>query len=241
VDILLIEGTRICSLVNEGFPSEQELEEQFVRVISKTKGIVLVTTASQNIDRLVSIFRSAKRTGRVLVIDIYTAEVLDSLQEYPRIPKASWKGVRVSLSGAIARRLIEVGREDIVRRHRPNIIKWPKINERKDRYIVLIRGSMVGPLKRYMDLKDAAWIYSLWPGYLERSESLDRLKKYLDALGVPIQYLHTSGHAKISDLKRMVRALKPKTLIPVHTYRPELFKEYFQNVRLASDGEIIEF
>jgi ribonuclease J len=241
VDILLIEGTRICSLVNEGFPSEQELEEQFVRVISKTKGIVLVTTASQNIDRLVSIFRSAKRTGRVLVIDIYTAEVLDSLQEYPRIPKASWKGVRVSLSGAIARRLIEIGGENIARRHRPNIIKWPKINERREKSVVLIRGSMIGAVKRYIDLKDALWIFSMWTGYLDKSESLKRLKDYLESAGVPIKYLHTSGHAGLADLKRLAHALNPKTLIPVHTYHPELSRRHFQNVRLVSDGEIIEF
>jgi len=176
----------------------------------------------------------------MLIIDIYTAEVLDRLQDYPRIPKASWGGIRVSLPGTIAKRLIEVGREDIIQKHRGDIIRWPKIDERREQSVVLIRGSMIGPVKRYLNLKDAVWIYSMWPGYLERSELLDRLEKFLDDLGVPTRYLHTSGHAKLFDLKRLVQALRPKTIIPVHTDHPEIFKDHFQNIRLASDGEIIE-
>ncbi len=240
VDILLIEGTRIIPETDRDFSREQDLEDEFVRVVNETKGIVLVTTASQNIDQLVSIFRAAKRTGRILIIDIYTAEVLDSLKDYPRIPKASWGGIRVSLSGPIAKRLIENRRDDIIRKHRENIIRWSRINERREKSVVLIRGSMIGPVKGYIDLKEAVWIYSMWPGYLDKSESLNRLKDYLDRSGVPVKYLHTSGHASLADLKRLVHALNPKTLIPVHTYYPRIFKDHFQNVRLVSDGEAIE-
>ncbi len=238
---MLIEGTRIIPQSDTAFSREQDLEDEFVWVVKETKGIVLVTTASQNIDRLVTIFKAARRTERILVIDIYTAEVLDSLKDYPRIPKASWGGVRVSLSGPIAKRLKETGREDIIRKHRENIMRWPKINERREKSIVLIRGSMIGPVKKFIDLKEAVWIYSLWPGYLEKSESLKRLKDYLDSAGVPVKYLHTSGHASLADLKRLVHALSPKTLIPVHTFHPELFRDHFQNVRLVSDGEIADY
>jgi ribonuclease J len=239
VDILLIEGTRILPQSDTAFSREQDLEEAFVQAMNKTKGIVLVTTACQNIDRLVTIFKVARRTGRILVIDIYTAEVLDSLKDYPRIPKTWWGGIRVSLSGPIAKRLIEMGREDIIQKHREKIIRWPKINELREESVLLIRGNMIGPVKRYIDLRDSVWIYSMWPGYLDKSQSLHRLKDYLDRAGVPIKYLHTSGHASLTDLKKLAHALKPKTLIPVHTYFPEIFKDHFQNVRLVSDGEII--
>ena len=42
------------------------------------KGIHFVWTSSQNIDRLVTIFRAAKRTGRALLVDLYTAVVLEA-------------------------------------------------------------------------------------------------------------------------------------------------------------------
>ncbi|WP_130420186.1 hypothetical protein [Edaphobacter modestus] len=37
-------------------------------------------SSSQNIDRIVSTFRACKRTGKVLVIDIYTAWVLELMR-----------------------------------------------------------------------------------------------------------------------------------------------------------------
>jgi diguanylate cyclase (GGDEF)-like protein len=41
-------------------------------------GLVLVHTSAQNVDRIVSIFRAARRTGRRLVIDLYAAAILES-------------------------------------------------------------------------------------------------------------------------------------------------------------------
>jgi len=52
--------------------------------------------------------------------------------------------------------------------------------------------------------------------------------------------LHTSGHAKLNDLKRLAKALSPKALIPIHSFHVDRFVEYFENVQLVNDREIIE-
>ena len=80
VDALLMEGTLVGNRIDEPTITELDLEEEFVRVIEETLGIVLVTTSSQNIDRIVTIFRAAKRTNRRLIIDFYTAEILERLK-----------------------------------------------------------------------------------------------------------------------------------------------------------------
>jgi len=49
--------------------------------------------------------------------------------------------------------------------------------------------------------------------------------------------IHTSGHADIRALQRVVRELKPRKIIPVHTFQPERFHELFDNVLSVSDGE----
>ena len=78
IDVLLMEGTTIGRTgSDEGFATEDELEQQFVQAFKETKGLHFVWTSSQNIDRLVTIFRAAKRTGRVLIMDLYTAVVLE--------------------------------------------------------------------------------------------------------------------------------------------------------------------
>ena len=81
IDILLMEGTTIGRTgTDEGFPTEADLEKEFVRAFRETEGIHLVWASAQNIDRMVTIFRAAKRTGRVLVIDLYTAVVLEATE-----------------------------------------------------------------------------------------------------------------------------------------------------------------
>lgn len=79
----------------------------------------------------------------------------------------------------------------------------------------------------------------MWPGYFERSKPLKNLKSYLEGKGIHYEYLHTSGHAKLSDLKKLADAMAPDMVIPIHSFYPDKFKDHFPNVRLVEDGEIV--
>jgi len=83
-------------------------------------------------------------------------------------------------------------------------------------------------LERYADLSNSVWVYSMWKGYLERSESLRRLQQWTQEHGMPFVFLHTSGHARLSDLKRLANVLSPQILIPIHSYHRELFSEFLK-------------
>ena len=238
-DILLMEGTLLGERSNELTLTESELEEEFVKVIKKTKGVVLVTTSSQNIDRLVTIFRAAKRTQRMFIIDFYTAEILERLKKYARIPQPSWPRIRVCYPQFLAQRFEKAGLQDILDRHRKNGIKWTRIGEVEDKAVMIIRPGFLWNIKKFLGLEEAAWIYSMWPGYFERSRSLRNLKSYLQEKNVRYEYLHTSGHAKLSDLRRLVEGIKPSVIIPIHTFHSNKYKDYFPNVRLVDDGEVV--
>jgi len=237
---LLMEGTLVGERTDELTITEQELENEFVQVIEQTPGIVLVTTSSQNIDRIVTIFKATKRTGRMLIIDFYTAEILERLKTYAKLPQASWSRVKVCYPQILSRRFEELGLKDILVKHRKNGIKWTRINEIEDRAVMLIRTGFFWDIKRFLGLKDATWIYSLWPGYFERSKPLRNLKSYLEDKGVRYEYLHTSGHAKLEDMKKLVEAIAPEIIVPIHSFYPDKFKDHFNNVRLVDDGEIVD-
>ena len=51
-----------------------------------------------------------------------------------------------------------------------------------------------------------------------------------------IHHIHASGHADFKTLKTLVSALKPTTIIPVHTERPEEFKKLHQSIKFFKDG-----
>jgi ribonuclease J len=59
---------------------------------------------------------------------------------------------------------------------------------------------------------------------------------------MPITDIHTSGHADLSGLKRMVDAVRPKSIVPIHTFEAERYKDLFEgtDVRIVNDKEIVQ-
>ncbi|GJQ60911.1 MAG: hypothetical protein SCALA701_37120 [Candidatus Scalindua sp.] len=83
-------------------------------------------------------------------------------------------------------------------------------------------------------------IYSMWEGYLQKSNT----KKFVDYLikrNFTIHKIHTSGHADIMTLKRMVEAIKPKNIVPIHTFEGDEYKEIFTGTKVVriKDNEVV--
>ncbi|HAJ33561.1 MAG TPA: hypothetical protein DCK79_09370 [Candidatus Atribacteria bacterium] len=51
--------------------------------------------------------------------------------------------------------------------------------------------------------------------------------------------VHTSGHAEIDTLKKVVKKLKPGKIIPIHTFHPDKYSSLFnRKIVQVSDGEV---
>ena len=51
--------------------------------------------------------------------------------------------------------------------------------------------------------------------------------------------IHTSGHAEIDTLKKVVKKLKPGKIIPIHTFHPDKYDGLFnRKIEQVSDGEV---
>ena len=74
----------------------------------------------------------------------------------------------------------------------------------------------------------------MWPGYLERGSP--NLREWCAHHGVEFEIIHTSGHADAYDLKRIVKALQPKRLIPIHTLKPDRYRSLSRNTTPLGDG-----
>jgi ribonuclease J len=90
VDTLLLEGTHVRDgeALAAGL-SEREVEDRCLEVLRETSGMVLACYSPQNIDRVVTMFRAAKRSGRRLVLDLYAAEVAGATGRADTIPIGS--------------------------------------------------------------------------------------------------------------------------------------------------------
>jgi ribonuclease J len=53
--------------------------------------------------------------------------------------------------------------------------------------------------------------------------------------------IHTSGHADTKTLKKLVDAIKPKNIVPIHTFEGDKYKDIFtETIVELKDKEIRE-
>ena len=235
IDILLMEGTTIGRTGSEeGFATEDEIENKFLRAFEQTRGIHFVWTSSQNIDRLVTVLRAAKRSDRVLVIDLYTAVVLEATDR-DSIPQSHWREVRVYTPHR--QRVFIKDRElfDDLGRHKTNRIFPEDLPGLKGRAVMLFRPMAMSDRGVQSVLDGAGFTYSMWQGYL-KDETGQKVTKWLRDNDIPLQTIHTSGHASVADLRRFASALAPRRLVPIHSFETDRFGEFFDNVVQQEDG-----
>ena len=235
LDVLLMEGTTIGRTgTSEGFATEADLEREFVQAFRETAGIHFVWTSSQNIDRLVTVFRAAKRTGRVLLIDLYTAVVLEATGR-DTIPQSDWDGVRLYIPHSQRVYIKKNELFDDLERHQANRIFPEDLPGLRERAVMLFRPMMMRDRGVEAVLEGAGLTYSMWEGYL-KERSVQRVVTWLKEHDIPWQVIHTSGHASAADLQRFSAALAPRTLVPIHSFETGRFAEFFANVVQKEDG-----
>ena len=234
VDVLLMEGTTIgrTSAAAE-FPTERELEQCFIKHIQRSKGMVLVWSSGQNIDRLVTVFKACKKTGRQFVIDMYTAEILRAASNR-RLPQATWPGIKVFLPESQKNQIKRHRLYELAKSYKASRIYPEKLAEAAENSVMLFRPSMASDLEQSGCLNGAHLIYSLWPGYLKQKRQRPFLE-WLERHKIPLTHCHTSGHASITDLKKFAKAISPKILVPIHSFETSRFKEFFSNVERKED------
>jgi ribonuclease J len=239
IDIMLMEGSSIGRIgEDESFPSEADLEEEFVQTFQSTSGMALVACSAQNIDRVVTLYRAAKRTGRRLVVDAYAAEVLKATGS-PNIPKPvePWKDIQVFIPQRQRLMLKKNGIAPIVDSYKGRRI-WPEqLAKAAAEFVILVRPWMLDELSSLGALQGAVAVWSQWEGYL-REGSGKEFKADCTRRGIPFHQIHTSGHASVSDLKRLSNAIKPTRLTPIHTFSSAQFDDLFSQVAAYDDGQL---
>ncbi len=236
IDVLLLEGTHIRSEGTGGAgPDELDVELEMLKLFKSTRGLVTVFSSTQNIDRLVTVYRACKRAGRTLVVDLYGATV-GTATGRDTIPQPGFSGYRIYVPNrqrVLVKESAEFGRVDAIEQYRI----YPKeIREKASDIVMLIQGSTLKELAEADCLDGAAAVWSLWPGYLDRTSG-ERVAHLLDEHSVALHRLHASGHAHVEDLQTLADAIAPARIVPIHTEAPERFKELFPRVEQRADGE----
>jgi ribonuclease J len=236
VDALLLEGTHLrADGQTRAGGDESDVELEMAAIFAATRGLATVFTASQNIDRLVTIYRACKRANRTLVIDLYTATIAASTGR-DTIPQPGFPRLRVYVPNRQRILVKESGEFERVDSIRPHRIFTEEIRADPSRFVMVLQGLTFAEIARADCLKNAVAIWSLWAGYLEQPSGV-RVARLLAQHDVPITHLHASGHARVEDLQALAAAFAPALVVPIHSAAPERYGEFFDNVEQREDGE----
>jgi len=235
VDYLVMEGSMLGR--EEGrYKDEDSVEQAIYDVIAAQQSYVFVFCSSQNLDRLVSIYRAVKRTHKSLIIDLYTAFVLDKLSSISsHIPQFDWKEIRVLYAYSHAKKLAEHDKA-LLYKYKKNKIEWEEIQATPQDMVILSKDNFYFRriiLPKLGVSSGTKAIYSMWHGYLERTD----LAQLLDSNNIELIEIHTSGHAYVEDLKKLARVLDPRFVVPIHTFHPDQYGSIYDTIVQLDDGQ----
>lgn len=231
VDVLLLEGTRIGrEAADTEETSEADVEELCVERFAAASRAVIVFASGQNLDRIDTVVRAARRTGRTPVLDLYGASMWSATgRPWPceaRVRLARWQRWRIMESQCFER----------TRAVRSRRIYDEDLARRAAEVVIVARTSSLEELESLGVLMDAEAVWSMWSGYLSSASTRPALR-ILRRNGVVMHQAHASGHACPRDLRRLVEAVRPDRVVPVHTDRPENMAQVVGQAELHADGD----
>ena len=246
IDLLFMEGTML-ERSNDEFPTEAAVEQKIYETIKDQRNISFLISSSQNIDRIASAVRTCIRAHKILIIDIYTAWVLEQLKLVSdNVPNMKWELVKVYASYSHDNTLKK--HPDFFGDFRKRLYKYrvhkKELQAHPHNYLFLGKMSHFKIIDLYKTAKPVNLIYSQWLGYLSYSNKdyygAEAMASYRNDPQVNFVYAHTSGHATVKDLKTYAAAMKPKMLVPIHTEVGDKYKELFNNVKIIDDDQMLE-
>lgn len=252
VDILITEGTMLTrdeevklNLVH----TEEELGKKAGEVLEE-RDYNFVLVASTNLDTIMELYRNTPK-NKMFIVDAYQAEIMltamehrkDVFMQYGAYEMAGGKYCRpiyiigtreagtdnVYVSGPVMMKLREraekihpkfhIGYADYKRMREKGIVMLVRPNRYREKY-----ESCFEEVIREFSSEEMQLIYSMWKGYIE-GKKVDADILHMTKFFSHRKDLHTSGHAYVESIAKLINTVKPKKVIPMHTEFAKGFQE----------------
>lgn len=221
----------ICEGTNAGETKPTSEEEVFCNSLTAVKnaaGLVVADFGPRNIERLLIFRRIAEETGRKLVLlpkDVY---LLESMRLVDRLI-SDFSTDPVCLIYNEVKTSAGKWEENLKLKHAGKMVSPGEIRQDQSSYILCMSFWDLSELPDLEPRPGSIYIHSTCEAFNEEMAiSYERLKTWLDYFGVALvggEGFHASGHIVGSQMLDLIRTVKPKYLIPVHTHAPEFFAD----------------
>jgi ribonuclease J len=231
--IMLCEGTRLGQKESPKLHSEMEVRETANKVVSHTSKLVTTSFYGRDIDRINTFHSIAASNNRKFVITMKTALLLTKLKQ----------DIHLSVPDVLADENILVYKKrkktgayeesDYYRWERPYLEKavdHKYVHENQSKVILAIEPRDFTELIDVRPDRGGHYIYSMSEPHSELEEVDEEIQRnWLTHFGMELHQIHASGHAPPEDIIKIIRRVKPKILVPIHTECPDKFPELVRN------------
>ena len=217
LDLLIMEGTSLSRGQEPGL-SEPDVETLLVNLLKQTPGLALAMFSPQNVDRLVSYYRAAVRSGRTLVLDPYAAFILHLIRSECKVPDPfQARYIRIFLAQSFLRSMAARRLQKLIPRMKRVEISCAEILAAPGSFLMIFREWMYERMFERKLPPGSRFFYSYWPGYLDTQPRLKELRARLEESGCAFDLVHASGHIYYQDIMEFVERANPRNLMPIHT------------------------
>lgn len=264
--VLICEGTNIDEyggIIEESSTGDDTdsvkgyLREVIGRTLDRGK-MVFVDVSNNNLDRMDTLYeivdeRSAAGVATTLHISAFTANALYA---------AAQKIGGCFDDGCVVNRLLSDPRIHVYRRSEHDTLA-PELKNRlpaerrhlladyRDPASLLRKDAVIlfyiGDYRRLLELRPScgsAYIRSDSAAFTDEMRiEHGRVRALVEALGLRYHQIHASGHIYAAPLKRAIREIDPRILVPIHTEHPDLFVDLLDGedrCRIVRDGETLD-
>lgn len=228
---LIIEGTRIES---ESGNTEASVRDACLDVVKNCRGLVIADFGPRNVERLISFLEIARETGRELAIlpkDAYLLDAMRNAGGVQAVPSVDSQGIRIYREYSGSAKKWKAG---MLERYAHLCVTPEQLSANQDKFICCLSFWDVNELPYIRPVPGSIWLSSNCEAFNEEMQIDERrLRNWLERFNLDFvggdtghnSPFHVSGHASGSDLMEIVRTIRPKMLIPVHTEHPEIYAE----------------
>ena len=230
---------------------ENEVESELCNLFSGSNKLHYIWASALDIDRIVTIYQACVKTQKTLYIDLYTAAVLRDINEVRNtIPSAEthqnikvyiprsyvyYAGANPAAKKFWNENIAELRQSDVEYfRNAKSVVSKNHLVNNYGSAVVLVRPKLLSDILKYLKVPSSDFIWSVWLGYRDKNKAL---VKWLNDNQIPLYFAHTSGHADVESLQKIVKSVSPKAIIPVHTEAPEKFEEVFKGYKILQEAD----
>lgn len=230
VDLLITEATMVShddvdmlSLTGpeEGKRTEEDLLKELSERALSSSGLLIVDFYPRNVERVHRLIEAMSRCNRKLVLNDVTCDYVQAF--YPDDK-------------------FYIYSETIKNNNRPE--SWTRVS-REDilsnpgEYMLQVDHLTLYETASFKDV-EARFLHFDGAPLGDYDPSYGKMLALLEAYGIPFERMGVSGHAEPYYLRYMVDTIKPKILVPLHSFRPEqVVSDKVEKRILPEEGETI--